>query len=1001
MSEQEPKTATQNPEVHLDDINTLTGEYLNDFQPCPHLVSYLTILEPRVRFITMPQNEPLVYEASGWEVDLAQRELRAHGSMIPVGNRAFEIIEILVQSAGELVTKNDLMDRVWPGLNVEDNTIQVHISAIRKALGSDRGMLKTDSGRGYRLLGDWVIRRETLPRQAELINRARAGNHPYLTNVSVAASALIGRETAVQNLRDLVSAYRVVTLTGPGGIGKTVLATEVARRIFPTLEGDVVFVELVSLSDPNHVPSTLAGAFNFQLRGDETSAESVARAIGKRKVLLVLDNCEHVIDMAAEMAETLVRLCPNTTVLATSREVLRIEGEFVYRVPPLEVPTHDSEADGDVLGHSAVQLFITRTRSLRADFAPKGEKVSLIAAICRQLDGIPLAIELAAARAASLGLQQVAERLDDRFALLTGGRRTALPRHQTLRATLDWSYELLPEVEQRLLRHLAVFPAGFTLNAVAAVMNDKETSVAVDISSLVSKSLVTLDSSGGPLRWRLLETVRAYSFEKLVQFGESQHANRRLAEYLINLFAPFAVEHEYASAIEDIILYRREVDNLRAALNWTFSAGGDTRLGVELAATSSDFWVAASLLAESGEWASKALDQIGDALDRRSEMVLQCSLGFALIYTEGMSSNTRQVLMRALALARKFEDFDYQQRVTCGLWLFSARSMALDDALAFARDYEKVARDRDIQSQTTAAWLVGVPQTYLATHIQAGERLQWAIDNYPAHRRNQDLVRLGGDLRSSAMGHNTVNLISQGYLDTALRVSTAAVEEARSTNQPTVLCVALAWAACFVSLSLDELDTAHGYGEELIHHSYKHALRPFHAAGLCVRGTLALRHGEPESGVAMLRSGLLEMHSAMYLLFYPFFRAELAKALVATGQVDAGIDEIDETLRFAEKTKYRWFVPEILRIKGELLKQAGLVDTALIEGLFYQALDQARSQGAVYWELSAATSLAEHLRTQQRVEEARTVLSRAYGQIAEGFSAPRVQRAKMVLDQLN
>jgi non-specific serine/threonine protein kinase len=946
------------------------------------------------------RHEQVVFESGELEVDLSRRELRARGVTVPIGNRAFEIIEALVSSAGELVTKDDLMNRVWPGAIVEDNTIQVHISAIRRALGSDRGMLKTVAGRGYRLLGDWTMRQQSTPKTPHVPRPVQTTAHPFLTNVPVAASALIGRETAVQHLCDLLSAYRAVTLTGPGGIGKTVLASEVARRLFPTLEGDVFLVELASLSEPDLVPTGVAYALNLQLRSDAMSAETIARAIGDKKLLLVLDNCEHVIDAAASMAESLVRLCPHTTVLATSREVLSIEGEFVYRVTPLEVPAPHIEASEEVLEHSAVQLFVTRTRSLRADFQAQGEKLPVVAAICRRLDGIPLAIEFAAARAATLGIQQVAGRLDDRFALLTGGRRTALPRHKTLRATLDWSYELLPAAEQRLLRHLAIFPAGFTLEAVAAAVNDTESSVVLGISSLVSKSLVTLDESETTRRWRLLETVRVYSLEKLSESAEHTQAARRHAEFYLALFVSFAGEAGLQAAVDDLSRYRREIDNLRAALNWAFSPDGDTVLGVALAAAA-DFWVAVSLVSESCEWADKALTHIGDAIDTRHEMVLQCSLGYSLIYTKGMGADARTALVRALALAQKLEELSYRMRAIYGLWLFSSRSMALNDAIAYARDYGAIARVGDLRSRTTAAWLMGIPQTYLAAHAEASERLQWAIDNYPVDRRAGDLIQFGADLRTSAMGHNTVNLLSLGLLDAAPRTAERAIQEARATNQPTVLCVALAWAAGFVFLSLDELDLAKNCGEELVDLAFKHGLRPYYAAGLCVRGSLAARRGEPELGIGPLRSGLADMQQAFYLMYCPFFQKELATALSGAGRVDEGIREIDEALRLAAETGYRWFEPELLRTKGELLTRRGTDEPTLIEGLYRQSMSQARAQRAVYWELSATTSLAKLLQDQHREAEARAALSPVYSQCTEGFSAARMKQAKALLDQLS
>ncbi|CAN7552733.1 winged helix-turn-helix domain-containing protein [Pararhizobium sp. LjRoot255] len=947
----------------------------------------------------MGQIELRVFEFRGWEVDLARRELRALGSVVPIGSRAFEIIETLLDSPGELVTKDDLMKRVWPGLVVEDNTIQVHISAIRKVLGKDRNILKTIAGRGYRLLGDWTARQENFAAQPHKAERTQSPAVPFTTNIPIATSPLVGRETAIEQLSDLVYAHRLVTLTGPGGIGKTVLASEVGRRLFPTFQGDVLFIELVSLSDPDLVPSTLVHVLNLQIHGEKLSPELVARAIGGRRALLILDNCEHVIEAAAALTENIVRVCADVCVLATSRELLRIDGEYAYPVPALEVPAQDLEGSQDALEHSAVQLFVARTRSLRAEFETQGDKLRAITSICRQLDGIPLAIEFAAARAATLGIQQVAGRLDDRFALLTGGRRTALPRHQTLRATLDWSYDLLPEAERRLLRHLGIFPAGFTIEAATAVVADIESSVALGISSLVSKSLVVLEGSEASRRWRLLESVRVYSLEKLAA-DEHGRAMRRLVEFCLILFSSLSLENEFDATVDELDDYRCEIGNLRAALKWALSSGGDATLGVALAATASDFWVAVSLIAEAGEWAEKALGQIGDATGTRTEMVLRCSLGYALIYTQGMSPRAREMLTGGLALADAFRNFDYQQRATCGLWLFSARSMALKDALAFAREYEEVARERDLQSQATAAWLVGIPQTYMATHGHACERLQWAIDRYPSARRRSDMMRLGADVRASARAHNTINLLSQGFLDAASRTADSAIDEARETNQPFVLCVALAWAAGFVALSLGEFDKAKAFGEELVLLAYKHGLRPFHAVGLCIRGSLAARGDNPEAGIALLRAGLVEMQQASYLLFYPFFLTELAAALGTIGRFDEGLEEIDKALRFAVETDYRWFVPEILRVKAELLLLRGYDKLGLIESFLRQSMGQASAQQAVYWELSAATSLAELLRRAHKDDEALEVLAPVYGRLSEGFSALRVKRAKALLDEL-
>src|SRR5215469_14888477 len=373
----------------------------------------------------LAEGSRLVYASGECEIDLARRELRVLGSPVPVGGRAFAVIEILAQTAGELVTRDELMNRVWPGAIVLENTLRVHTAAVRKALGPYRGLLKTESGRGYRLLGSWTVQHRgpampVAPRQLPGSRESPATNFPAID------TELIGRSPAVQRLRDLVSAYRVVTLTGPGGIGKSTLALEVAHRLLAEFESGGWLVELASLSDPELVPSAVAGVLGLKLGGEELSAEAVARAVADNNLLLILDNCEHLVDAVANFAETFARVCRRGTILATSREILRINGECVYRVPPLEVPALERKEPGDILGHSAVELFITRAKALNSDFVPQAQNFPSIAAICHHLDGIPLAIELAAARASALGIEELAARLNNLFNLLTGGRRTAL-----------------------------------------------------------------------------------------------------------------------------------------------------------------------------------------------------------------------------------------------------------------------------------------------------------------------------------------------------------------------------------------------------------------------------------------------------------------------------------------------------------------------------------------------------------------------------------------------
>ena len=402
--------------------------------------------------------------------------------------------------------------------------------------------------------GDWTVQHGEATEAPPVPQpRLQSAERPP-TNFPAIVSQLVGRSTAVQRVRDLVSAYRVVTLTGPGGIGKTALAMKAARGLLTDFEHGAWLVELASLSDAALAPSAVAGVLELKLGGERITAESLAHGIGDRHLLLVLDNCEHLIDAVATLVEAVMRLCPRATVLTTSREIMRIQGESVYRVPALDVPALGQEAPDIILGHSAVELFVTRAKALDTGFSPQPEDLPSIVEICRHLDGIPLAIEFAAARAAFVGTEQVAAGLRDRFALLTSGRRTAIPRHRTLRAALDWSYELLSEDEQRLLRRLAVFPAGFTFEAAQAVggIGRAGQSIVEELSSLVSKSLCERINSTPPTRWRLLETIRAYALEKLTENGEYSGAARRHAEYFRDLVSPMAASSRAWLSRDDV-----------------------------------------------------------------------------------------------------------------------------------------------------------------------------------------------------------------------------------------------------------------------------------------------------------------------------------------------------------------------------------------------------------------------------------------------------------------
>ena len=829
----------------------------------------------------MSPSAQLVYQAGSLEIDAGRRELRVRGAPIPIGGRAFEIIEALVQSAGELVTKDELLRRVWPGALVEESTLQVHISAIRKALGQDRAILQTASGRGYRLLGRWSTKPGEA-RQGEAsegpvdLLPARAAAEPVQSNLPAVPAELIGRAAAVQHVRDLMSAYRIVTLTGPGGIGKTTLALEIAHILSPDFEGNVWLVELGSLSDASLVAASVASVLGLQLGGSDVSPVALARAIGGRKVLLVIDNCEHVIDAASGLLETMVRLCPAVSVLATSRELLRIDGECIYRLPPLDFPGQDvSEADhNQILEKSAVRLFIARATTWHSG-CPRRDELSTIASICRRLDGIPLAIEFAAARAATFGVVEVLSRLDDRFALLTSGRRTALPKHRTLRATLDWSYELLSAPERQLLQRLAIFAAAFSLAAANAVTGNEEApspDIADAIANLVAKSLVAADDTGPAARFRLLETTRAYALEKLTSSCELQQFARRHAEYYRRSLERTADERTARP------VHIADLGNAHAALEWCFGVNGDVALGVGLAAVAAPIFLAMSLVSECCRWSRRALLALPDAArGGREEMHLQAALGMSLMYSRGSSEEVRDALNRSLAIAEERGDVRTQLLLLVPLHMFHLRIGGFKASQVYANRASAVSGEiGDPSVIALAHYLSGVSMQLMGDLHGARAEFEEALRHQPGSERTS-MIYLGYDYRNWASVFLARTLWLLGHPAQATALIRQTVQAAQIMGHPLTLTIVLQRAAS-VFLWLGDARSAEEQIDRLVSLAEAYSLGPYLAMGRGFKGQLAILRGDAEGGVESLRVCLEQLHSARYEVMTTLFNISLAQA---------------------------------------------------------------------------------------------------------------------------
>jgi len=521
-----------------------------------------------------------------FELHPAERVLRVHGQPVSLGSRAFDLLLVLARHHERLVTKQELLDLVWPGLVVEEHNIATQISTLRKLLGA--AAITTLPGYGYRL---------TAPRDAApdapttaATAAATAAATPPRHNLPDPRTRFIGREAALADLARLLASTRLLTLTGIGGCGKTRLAVQFAQQQLEAFADGVWFVDLAPLKEAERVAAACAAVLGLREEGDRPLMQRLLERLAARRELLVLDNCEHLIEGVVVLVDALLAGAAGVTIVATSREGLGVAGEQIYPVPSLSLPA--TEQLSDVRDAESVRVFVDRARLALPEFEVGAGNAAPLAEVCRRLDGIALAIELAAARVTVLPITEIAARLDDRFRLLTGGGR-ATPRHQTLHAAMQWSYELLAPPEQRLLRQMSVFAGGWTLQAAADVAQTTDEYQALALlTALHDKSLITVDREalGGRPRYRMLETVRQYALDRLNECGEAVAARGRHVAHFIALAE--AAEPHVRGPEQDAWMsrFKQEHENLVAGLTWCYEGPLDPQSGLRLVAATGYYW---------------------------------------------------------------------------------------------------------------------------------------------------------------------------------------------------------------------------------------------------------------------------------------------------------------------------------------------------------------------------------------------------------------------------
>jgi len=945
-----------------------------------------------------------IYGFGPFQAVPSQRVLLRQGKPVRLGSRAFDILIALVERAGEMVARDELVARVWPDTRVDEGALRVHLAALRKVLGESedgRGFIANVRGEGYRFDAPVTVSDSGAPAPAaptaDAVPAAPAPSPaiPANGNLPALLTPTIGRDGIIAMLAGELQRRRLLTIVGPGGIGKTTVALAAARAAQQDYQHGVWLVELGALPAPDLVPTAIATALGTTVRGG--SGADLVAWLRHRQTLILLDCCEHVIDAVAELAETLLHAAPGLRIIATSREPLRAEGEWLHRLASLALPPERRELTvQEALRYPAIQLFDERARAAGQGFALADADVPAVLEICQRLDGVPLAMELAAARLDAFSIQDLAARLDRRFAVLTNGHRTALPRQQTLRATMDWSYGLLSETEKLVLQRLGAFTCDFTLAAAIAVAADARISplaVTQCIGDLVEKSLVATDFSDGRSFYRLLDTTRYYVLEKLAGSGETGRIMRRLIDCVRELFGGTRT-----SSAMDLKALHRQIGNLRLALEWAFSPEGDIDAGVALAAEAMDFWLVSALLNECSEWATKALARATSAGDRRQEMILRCGRGLAQLFARGMQAVVQADLGQGLKLAQQLDDAEYQRRAIYGLWAFAIRSADLTAAHALAESYNDIGRQAvGTVDQAVARWMLGMTEAHIGRHDDAGELLHRAIEHYPAAAPHGHIQRYGFHVWSSASSYHAMTLWLRGFSDSAMAATQRGIAAAKAAGHSLSVVLVLAWPASMLLLDRGEAAAAERTIAELVDHAEEGRFVPYSGFAASAKGSLADAAGDPARAVELIRDGLATMQHSRYLMFYAFFLAEQAKAHARLEQYGESLDAIDAAIRRTIDSGALWLLPEALRIKGEILAMQPATADEIVEDLFAQSMSQAHRQGALHWQLRTAISLVEFRRARCRSEDACGVLRSLYGRFCEGLATPHLRRARALL----
>jgi predicted ATPase/DNA-binding winged helix-turn-helix (wHTH) protein len=871
----------------------------------------------------------------------ARRLLFCGDRPVRLGEPSYNVLLALLEDPGVVIDQDTLIARAWGTIHVDETSLRTAVAGLRRAFrdaGSSRPYISTISRRGYSFV--------------EAVTHARPS--PALGSLPAQLAKVIGRDEFIAALVEDMAAHRLITVAGPGGIGKTTAALGAARRaISQHLVDSVAFVDIENVEDA----AFLASAFRAGLGIAATTSNPIADILSfldNRRILIVLDSCEGMIDPVARLVEEILGRAPNAIALVTSREPLRATGERIRRLDALSLPKATNGLTVELaMKYAAIELFADRASSSQPSFLLTDENVGIVADICCRLDGVPLSLEIAAARLDSFDLPVLVSVLDTHFRLQMLGRSTALARHRTLAAAIDWSYDTLAPDEQTALRRLSVFRGPFCFEAARSIVQCERIAaehVGGLIARLAAKSMIVAGGGHSQGLNRLMETTRVYAFQKLELSGESDAVRQKHARHYSRSILLQGENKQFRSSTAWLGYCASMIHQIRSGLDWATSARGDFSVAFDLAIAAIPIWASLGLGDECMSQISHILAAPGAEPSVRQRLALAIAQQNMIKNTAARSEDLRRSWPEIADLAAKVTDPRLELQAIYGVMTNSRAIGNCTDALALADQFRSVALANKLEQFLPLADVLAGSILFSLAEFERG------LQATEAGLMNPEAVVAQGyemndacDYLVLATGNLAMIQLVRGETDAALETCAANVARALSLESDPFICQATGASAVWVCLETNNLDLAEHYTALWLERSTKPALEIWHLMAEGMRGIIKSQRGEHGEAVGALTTTLNALRQTWGVSFRNIVLRYLANSLMATGNPERALTALNEAIDYACRSKEAWSLSLLIAMRAEARLRHDESATRIVVEEFQRALDLAESQGARLW----------------------------------------------------